>query len=288
MKKILFAVTILLSMFACNNSDRKEQNRQNDSLMSVINDRDSSLNSFIFSFNEIESNLDSVAAKQKIISLYTDKSKGELSKDKNANINAEIVAINNLMDENRKELERVTQKLKNSKTKNAVLEKSIKILTIQLSQKDYELCELNIKMNSLNAKVAKLVTEVDSLTSRNYIQSIIIDYQTQNIHSTYYVVGNQNFLIDRKIIDRKGGLLGIGKTSILSKDLDNSIFTSMDYTKTTEIAINGSNVKVITSHPSDSYLLEVDKTKSGMIKNLTIINPEKFWSVSKYLVIVKD
>ena len=246
MKKILFAATILLSISACNNSDRKEQNRQNDSLMSVINDRDSSLNSFIFSFNEIESNLDSVAAKQKIISLYTDKSKGELSKDKNANINAEIVAINNLMDENRKELERVTQKLKNSKTKNAVLEKSIKILTIQLSQKDYELCELNIKMNALNAKVAKLVTEVDSLTSRNYIQSIIIDYQTQNIHSAYYVVGNQKVLIDRKIIDRKGGLLGIGKTSILSKDLDNSMFTAMDYTKTTEITINGSNAKVIT------------------------------------------
>ena len=66
------------------------------------------------------------------------------------------------------------------------------------------------------------------------------------------------------------------------------MFTAMDYTKTTEISINGRNAKVITSHPSDSYLLEVDKTNNEIIKNITIINPEKFWSVSKYLVIVKD
>ena len=70
MKKILLGITILFSFTACENSGTDRAAATNDSLMSVINERDSSLINFISSFNEIESNLDSVAAKQKIIFLY--------------------------------------------------------------------------------------------------------------------------------------------------------------------------------------------------------------------------
>lgn len=287
MKKIILMAAVILSMTACNTNGIDNSDIKNDSLLSIIEERDSALLNFIASFNEIESNLDSVAAKQKIIFLHSDRIKGELSANKKMRINAEIEAINILMDKNRKEIAELTRKLDGAKNKNSILEKTIKTLTIQISQKDYELCELNLELSAIQSAVSSLVTTVDSLSGQNYLQSIIIEYQTKNLNSTYFIVGTEKELIDKKIIDRKGGLLGIGKTSMLSKDFDNTIFTLMDCTKITEIPINGSSIKVITNHPSNSYLLEKDKTKSSTIKNLTITNSENFWSSSKYLVIVK-
>lgn len=287
MKKIILMAAVILSMTACNTNGIDNSDIKNDSLLSIIEERDSALLNFIASFNEIESNLDSVAAKQKIIFLHSDRIKGELNANKKMRINAEIEAINILMDKNRKEIAELTRKLGGAKNKNSILEKTIKTLTIQISQKDYELCELNLELSAMQSAVSSLVTTVDSLSSQNYLQSIIIEYQTKNLNSTYFIVGTEKELIDKKIIDRKGGLLGIGKTSMLSKDFDNTIFTLMDCTKITEIPINGSSIKVITNHPSNSYLLEKDKTKSSTIKNLTITNSENFWSSSKYLVIVK-
>jgi hypothetical protein len=49
--------------------------------------------------------------------------------------------------------------------------------------------------------------------------------------------------------------------------------------------VNLKKVKLVTSHPSDSYTLE----KNGdQVSNIQITNPEKFWRASKYLVVVKD
>lgn len=287
MKKIILIGFAGLVLSACNSADSTASDQRADSLISVINERDSSLHSFISSFNEIETNLDSVASKQKIIVLYTDKLDGELKDFKKIHINAEIAAINVLMEKNRNELENLNKKLKSSKTKNALLEKTIATLTIQISQKDYELCELNLKMDALKTRVSKLVTVIDSLGEQNYIKSIVIDYQTTDLNAVYYLVGEEKDLIDQKIIDRKGGLLGMGKTSTLNANFDNTLFTYIDLTKTTQIPIAGKSVKIITNHPSESYLLEEDLTQKGLVKNLVIINPVKFWNASRYLVIVK-
>ena len=105
MKKFLFIGSVLLSISACSPGGSEKADQKTDSLTSVIDDRDSSLSNFISSFNEIESNLDSVAAKQKIIVMYTDNVKGEVKGNKKAHINAEITAINALMDKNRKEMD---------------------------------------------------------------------------------------------------------------------------------------------------------------------------------------
>ena len=287
MKKLLFIPIVLFLVTACNQGSNVKANRKNDSLVSVITERDSSLSSFITSFNQIESNLDSVAAKQQLIAMNTNKFHGELKGNKKEHINAEIAAINDLMVKNHKEMEDLKSKLKGSKHSNALLEKTIKSLMIQISQKDYDLCELNLVLNSLNVKVAKLITTVDSLTEQNYIKSIVIDYQTSDLNAGYYIIGESKQLRDEKIIDKKGGLLGMGRTTELKDGFDNSMFTRIDISKNKAISVNGDDIKIITNHPSDSYTLDKDVTKKDRTKNLIITNPSKFWSTSKYLVIVK-
>jgi uncharacterized coiled-coil protein SlyX len=273
-------------MSACNQSNTDTAFRESDSLRLIVNEREASLNEFIASFNDVERNLDSVAVKQHLISMSADR-RGELKLNQKERINNEIAAINSLMDENRKKLAALNSKLKRSGNKNAELEKTIATINRQIVQKDLELADLNAKLNDLNAQVAQLRTVVDTLNIQNGIQSQSIADKTMALHTAYYIIGKSNDLKEAKIIDRKGGLLGIGRTSKLNSDFDNSKFTRIDYTQVNTIAIN-SDMKIISNHPTSSYTLDKDLKDKDLVKNIVITNPEIFWSASKYLVIVKD
>ena len=286
MKKLIFAAAIALTITACDNRQAEvdQANRQKDSLASIINERDSSLNDFLSSFNEIEKNLDSIARKQNAINVNVDK-QGELNKTAKERINDNIAAINQLMNENRAQIAELNRKLKNSGSKIAHFETMIQTLNEQIAQKDRELADLNDKLNSLNTQVAQLQTSVDTLTRTTLTQTKTIDEQTTSLHTAYFVVGKSKDLQTMKVIDKTGGLLGIGKTSKLSSNFDNNKFTRIDYVQTSTIPIDSKGAKVITTHPSDSYTLNKEKDK---VVSLSITNAEKFWSASKYLVVVKD
>ena len=286
MKKLIFAAAIALTITACDNRQAEvdQANRQMDSLASIINERDSSLNDFLSSFNEIEKNLDSIARKQNAINVNVDK-QGELNKTSKERINENIAAINQLMNENRAQIAELNRKLKNSGSKIAHFETMIQTLNEQIAQKDRELADLNDKLNSLNTQVAQLQTSVDTLTRTTLAQTKTIDEQTTSLHTAYFVVGKSKDLQTMKVIDKTGGLLGIGKTSKLSSNFDNNKFTRIDYVQTSTIPIDSKDAKVITTHPSDSYTMNKDKDK---VVSLSITNAEKFWSASKYLVVVKN
>jgi septal ring factor EnvC (AmiA/AmiB activator) len=292
MKNIFLIAAITLLISACNQErdnlrvELAGANRNIDSLNKIANERESTINEFITSFNEVESNLDSVAVKQKIISLNTDKHT-ELKPDQKDRINSEIMAINNLMTENRKKIAELNRRLRSSTSKNAEFEKTIAILNEKLAQKEEELTTLNEKLNASDAQVAQLKTSVDTLTVHNFATSKSLSEKIAALHTAYYVIGKSKDLEVSKIIDRQGGLLGIGKTAKLNENVDKNKFTQIDYTQVGTIPINADNVKIVTSHPSDSYTLEGDEKNKNKTKNLMITNPEKFWSASKYLVIVK-
>jgi polyhydroxyalkanoate synthesis regulator phasin len=285
--KILIAA-VCVALFSCNNHEKEivSLNHDRDSLMTVINERDASLNEFITSYSEIESNLAAVAKKQNVISVNVEK-KGELNQTAKQRINSEINAINDLMEQNRKQIAELNRKIKNSNSKSAGFEKMIKSLNEQIVQKDSELADLNTKLTALNTQVAQLQTSVDTLGALTANQSQTIADQTTSLHTAYFIVGKSKELQDSKVIDKSGGLLGIGKTSKLSADFDNSKFTRIDYTQTLTIPVN-SDGKIVTTHPAGSYELEKDAKDKDKIIDVRITNPDKFWSASKYLVVVKN
>lgn len=279
--------TVSLVLSACNQGELAKSKQENDSLITVINERESSINNYISSFNEVESNLDSVTVKQQIIHLNVNKAQ-EFKSGQKDRINAAIEAINTIMEGNRKLIQELNNKIKISANKNEHLQKTIATLSHQLTMKYFELTTLNDELNLSNLQVAKLQTSVDTLKVKNIAQSQTISEKNIALHAAYYIVGKSKELQEAKLIDKQGGLLGIGKTSKLSSNFDKSKFICIDYNLTKNIFINSKNIKIITSHPSDSYTLNTDMKKNELTTNLVITNPEKFWSASKYLVIVNN
>lgn len=286
MKNLILTASVALIFSSCNNNELTDNRKQNDSLLFILNERDASITEFITSFNDIQQNLDSVAIGQQIITLNANQI-GELKQDQKTRINNEILAINNLMNQNRAKLLELTLKVEKLAYKNKALDNTIRIITHRLTLKDNELCTLNEKLESLKAEIALLQTSVNILTAENEDKASTIAANIVELHTAYYVIGKSKDLQDAKIIDRMGGLLGIGKTTKLRSDIDNTKFIRIDLTETTSIPINSKNVKIVTSHPDKSYILETDVNDDKMVTNLVIKNFEYFWSTSKYLVIVK-
>lgn len=279
---VLISAASLMMLAACKDPQQDETViRQRDSLVNLISERESSVNDLISAFNEVERNLDSVTTRQHIILMNSDKFKDDKLNQK-ANINSQINAINKLMEANNQKIKELTRKINRSDKKNIQLEKTIVLLNDQLNQKYKELSELNARLNELNTQVAQLQTSVDTLSLQNMAQSQSINEKTTQLHTAYYIVGRSKDLQKSNLIDKKGGLLGIGRTTKLNENIDNNMFTKIDYTETTTIPINSKDMKIVTTHPADSY--SIDKT-GKTINNLMITDPEKFWSASKYLVV---
>jgi uncharacterized protein YceH (UPF0502 family) len=295
MKRIAVMMVATIGLASCNQDELQRSNNQKDSLMQVLNqkendlrERENSMNEFITSFNEVERNLDSVATRQQIIYMNSERSGGDVKANQKERINSQIKAINDLMETNRHTIADLKQKLRSSGKKNAKLEQLVATLQDQIKQKDEELAALNERLNQLNVQVAQLTTELDTMKSQNVAKARTISENITAMHTAYYIIGKTRDLREAKLIDRKGGVLGLGKTSKPSGNFDNSKFTKIDYTQVSSIPVNSNGVKIVTSHPSDSYRLEKDDKNKKRVKNLVITNPEKFWSTSKYLVIEGD
>ena len=287
MKTIKYAIVFAVAMISCNQQREDNLVHERDSLAAVIKDRDESLNNFIESYNDIEKNLDAIAQKQNVISENMGTNPGELKSSVKDRINDEIKLINDLMEKNKAQVAELNKKLKNSSVKTKGLEKMINSLNEQITQKNNELAELNDRLTGLNKEVAQLQTRVDTLGTYSEQQAETIAKQTESMHTAYFIVGSQKELQESNVIDRKGGLLGIGKTAKLNADVSNDKFTKIDYTQTLTIPVN-SEAQIVTAHPKDSYTLERDKKDKDKIIDVLITDPDKFWSTSKYLVVIKD
>jgi septal ring factor EnvC (AmiA/AmiB activator) len=284
MKYFILLSAIVLTFSSCNRAELEKQKRMNDSLQAIVNDRDSSVSTYLGDFTDIERNLDSIARKQNIISSSAS-NPAEFNQNQKERINNQIAAINELMEKNAKKIAELNRKLKASGNKNRQLQKMIETLNSQLEQKTQELAALNEKLAMMSAEIAQLHTSLDSMAIENTTTHQTLSETTTALHTAYYIIGKQKELADKKIIDRTGGLLGIGRTASLNRNVDNSQFTKIDYTQMTTIPVD-SKAKIITAHPSDSYNLDQDAKK--VVHNIIITNPEKFWSASKYLVVIKQ
>jgi chromosome segregation ATPase len=303
MKKALFLLIIpaLLLTTSCNK--QKEEiarlKAKNDSLMALGFQKDTTVMEFVRAFNDIQSNLDSIKMKENIISQNTSGGT-EVQTSAREQITGDINAIYQMLQKNREMVASLKAKLKKSEAglaganiKVAELEKMIDNLTRQIETKDAEIADLKDQLGKLNFKVADLGkqvtdlnTNVDNLNAENKAKQQAIDEKTAALNTAYYVVGTTKELKDKKIIDKSGGFIGLGRNKTVKEDFDKTYFTKVDITNLKEIPIYKKKAVLLTNHPAGSYKMESGDKK--VVDKLIILNASDFWSRSKYLVVIAD
>lgn len=284
MKKFLIAIAIVVFAASCGNKQEVDKLKaENQKLSQLVSVKDTTLNNIFMSLSEVEENLEAVKQKQNIISVTT--KQGELSRDVKDRIKDDIAQINELLEKNKQtiaNLQGTAKKLKAANIKIDGLEKMIAELTKQNGEKDAEIASLKEQLTKLNFQLAELNTRVDTLTTRKQALEENVTARTNELNTAYFVIGSQKELEQKGIINRSGGFIGIGRTSTVNANVNLDAFTKIDIRTFQGIEIGHKNVKILSTHPSDSYNLKVDS--KNFCSGIEITNSKKFWQSSKYLV----
>ncbi len=192
-------------------------------------------------------------------------------------------------------LDSAEREIKMSKIPQSSLLPIIDNVRNYISRQENLFIEVNGSIQNISRQVAELRKEVEQQKKRQakpgkrrasdtrWLNETEEEaYQKKNI---YYMVGTRDELTRTRVVEKKGGVLGIGSTLRLSDKLEDRYFQTADFMIMKEIALgNTGKVIIITTHPKNSYLI----VNTPGEKFLKITNPEKFWSASNYLVVEVD
>ncbi|MBS1647062.1 MAG: hypothetical protein JST67_06955 [Bacteroidetes bacterium] len=287
MKKVWSLLSLSILFFAlvstssCGEKSEQSQNpladslaTDNSNLKGELSEKEASLQNFVNGFNDIQSTLDSIKEKEKIVSNVSQT--GDV-KSKEEQIQQDIQSIYALMAKNKSRIASLSKKLKTANTKIDGLEKMLASLEAQLNEKDAQINDLKNQLQQKNIELSNLNANYESLQQES-------NQKTVQINTVYYIIGTGKELKADGVTEKEGGFIGLGKTTEIKKDFAKDKFTKVDASQTTEIPIGAKKVKILTSHPSSSYKLVGEKP----VQKIEITNTTDFWSASKYLVILAE
>lgn len=292
MKRIALIVPLAIGVLSCSQLDLEDKvvalQQENKQLLESSLQKDQSLAEFLSSFTDIEQNLAEIRERELNISLSN--GDANLTDDIHQRVAEDIKVINELMVENKNTIEELNSKINKVSRKNTKLRKALESakqeLVAKIEERDIQIAELKEELKTMDFNVQELNSKVDTLNLTNSDQKQFIEDQTNQLQTAYYTTGTSKELVAGNILAKDGGFLGLGKTEKLKGDFNSDKFNKIDITATTTIPISGTKAELVTSHPTDSYMLEGDDGEN--VDRLVIIDPNRFWKSSKYLVVVTN
>lgn len=282
MKKILFlsvcAATLLSSCGESAQQVRDDAQRQRDSLMQVISQRDAELDEIMSTVNEINEGFRLINEAQGRVSTEVANGEGQNMK---AQVRENIQFIQQTLQQNKEQIEKLKSRLKGSSLQNTKLQETLDQLTAQMEEKRQEIEALKAELTAKDATIAEqgeqieaLNTNVKELSTANEEKAKVVASQDKQLNTAWFVFGTKSELKEQNILNKKEVLK--------DGNFNKNYFTEIDIRTQKEIKLYSKSATLLTSHPSGSYTLAKDAKSQYVLK---INNPNTFWSVSRYLVI---
>jgi hypothetical protein len=279
----LFVMTILFTSCVKQSSDYQRLQAQNDSLMNAKTKLQQEVDGYFTAMNQIEQNIEKIKDTEKIISIQPVGK--DLSDDVRSKINEDMSYLFDMLKANKEELSRLKSKLRKSAFKSSHLEQTIIKLTKSLEDETMKVALLHEELAKKDSLIIKLDTQmtimskdIEVLKVENKTKDTKIKEQDETIHTAWYVFGTLNELKQQKIVTTDGLFT---QQRVLQHDFNKNYFVRIDARNTKSIPLYSSHAKILTNHPKSSYTLE--KENGNFV--LLIVDPDEFWSVSKYLVV---
>lgn len=283
MKKLL-SVTLIailsLAFVGCQGNKQSAESAdaaQSDSLRQVISQKDNEINDMMGTLNEIQDGFNEINAAENRVTI----AKGGEGANKEQQIRENIQFIAKTMKHNRELIAKLRNQLKQSSVKGDALKNTLESLSKQLEEKDKQLQQMraeldakDIHITELDEAINNLHTNVNNLANESSKKSQVINSQDKQLNTAWFVFGTRKELKEQRIIEGD---------KVLQSNFNKNYFTKIDIRVDKEIKLYSKYAKVLTMHPSSSYILQRDANKQYTLK---ITNPEIFWSTSKYLVIL--
>jgi hypothetical protein len=282
---ILGLLPVLFLLGSCENKDQTNRISQLENeqaqLVQDASSKDSLITNFLETLNLIEANLAEIKSKEKIISQQTALG-NELNKPARERINEDIRMINELMADNKKMVSSLNSKLSQSRFKVSELEKMIAMTNQQLAERDTIIFGLKNDLANLNFSIASLNDTISKINNQNKDLATTVVNKNNELNTAYFVVGQRKDLIEKKILNKEGGFLGLGRTQKLAGDVNLANFTKIDMRSLKSIPLGVKKATIMSVHPVGSYEIVGNDKK---VEEIIIKDPIAFWQKSKMLII---
>ena len=283
MKTIKFYAIIAVIAFTSASCVEKSEKykaaiAQRDSIEIEKQSVDSNYNQTIALLNDIESGFATISENQSQMKVDL-RGVESTTADRKKAIGAQMNAIKVSLDKNKAKIAELRSLEAKKRNENSLLSEMINRLQTKTDEQEVQIQSLQSELERKNIKIAELNTTVD-LQNRNIAdQQNVISVQDMNLNTVWYCIATSKQLKEAKIVT-SGGLFQ--SKTVMDKDFNQKIFTKVDLRRVSTIATNSKTAKILSSHPQGSYKLIIGADKNIIIE---IVNPSKFWSVTKYLVV---
>ena len=244
------------------------------------------------SIDEISDNLDLISSQEAMLCKTTEHA------NKKSKIIQQIKGLGTLLAEKQKQIDKLLSE-KNKQTeassdKSGTIEKlykMIEFLASQLKEKGARMAELEAVANRKDVSVDQLkyivLNQSNSVDALRYkfdlsvaednkprVKAVKREEQPKEV---FYIIADKQTLKDK----------GLLKTTLFSKKINNNNITEENFVKgnrneLTTLTIKSTSPKILSPNPESSYRLTANEDGTT---TLTITNADKFWNVSRYLII---
>ena len=271
------------------------------------------------SIDEISANLDSISTREAMLCRITEHA------DKKSKIILQIKGLGYLLTEKQNQIDKLlserVKKVDASAVSNPTIDnlyKMIEFLSSQLKEKGYRVNQLeqvanrkdvtvcplrhpqlsqleqvanrkDVTVDQLKYIVMNQANSVDAMRYRFNMATLEKEYallkakenqrikEEKELNKVYYIIANKETLKEK----------GLLKVSFFSKKVNNNnvvkeLFTEANSKDLKTLNINSSSPKLLSQNPEGSYTLTENEDGTT---TLTITNTDKFWNVSRYLII---
>ncbi len=290
MKKLVLFCCVAVLFASCHNykKDAEQLTIVRDSLTHEAAVKDSSIVEFLTDFNEILVTLDSIKKVEKLVTVQSARGK-EMNYRQKKLILEDIALLNKLIQENKDQIARLQKKLNNANYKisnlNSVieeLEQLVSNLERQVNQKNTEIAELSSEVNKLTKNITQLNQKISVIETESAAKTSTIEQQKLELNKAYFAFGTIKELRDNNVVERSGGVVGIGRSTAIKEDFNRDYFTEIDIREVGFIPLNMKKAEVVSVHALGSFHI----SGVNQADTLYIDNKEEFWKASKFLVVV--
>lgn len=281
MRRVLILFVGAGLLFACTNVKESKEYQalqaERDSLLQQYNSADAEVAEMMAAISDVEANFDKIREAEKYISTQSSQS-GEMSKAVETRVSENFQMINEILKRNKEQLAELNRKYAGSNKQVASLNNTIERLNREMQETGIRLTELQNLVAQKDSTIVSLSGDISALKSETQMQSATIQEQDRSLHTAYYVFGTQAELKQQKILT--GGFLQ--STKVMQGTFNNDYFLKIDIRDVTEIPLYAKKAKLWSTHPEGTYELV-----KGADDNLTlnVTDTQRFWSLTKYLII---
>lgn len=284
MRQLLIILFSFFLVTACSDSDQSLQNneqitsllKENDSLASQIKRKNSELDAITINMNQIETNLALIRRNEYTIDSLR-KVGGVKQEEK---INRLIKEIDKYVEDNRTKVDVLERQMRNTRNASVGLTRLVEQQKRTVFEKEQQIGSL---MGTITNLREELLYTINTKNAEISDKQRLLEEKEALMNTVYFTFGSRDQLVERGIIRKEGGgLLGAGKAFKLASKFDHKSFQQANMREVNQIDVGIVDKRnVVTTHPAESYYF-IKASGRTIIK---IVDFQKFWSISKFLVI---